>query len=656
MQKWLALFQIGPVQEFIQTARKTQDYWTGSYLLSCLCEDAIKEVGTDNVIFPAWATAAAPGSASMIPNRFLAVLGDLSEDDAKCAMKSAANKAKDLWTGISEDVAKKFEQKTGCDVSKGPFAAEWKNQIDHAFEFLWVLHPWDGQDSSYSATYQALERLMGSRKASRWFEKPFSPGGPPCSLCGQRLAVLDADPAANPPPQRRTVWEDWKNFRTKDFTTRFRDNERLCAVCLVKRLAPDCASVFKFPRDVPSTSSIAVAGFLKATLPLSSTLEADWNTFKDYLSKKSPVPKAAGEPWSGHSVPGLTSRHPLAEVEGDWLIEDTYERLKGIEGIKGRPDRIKEIDELSEHLKNNVLKPAKEEILVGNLRSDQMPSKYFAVLTFDGDSMGSFLAGIKTPKEHRSFSLLISNFAHCQVPKIIESDHAGFLAYAGGDEGLAFLPLGDLLSTMSCLRSAWEKEVRTEITKQLPDAENPPTLSVGAVIAHHQQGLGRVIEEAFAALEQAKDFEEKDAFAVNIIRRSGAPVTARSRWVCKAIDTIDLLKTFVDCYHKAPDGLSTKWYRDAESMAKVLGDPPTEMSSTDRNALLGEGLQKLFAYESRRLLMRHDHSPAKENAERLAEPIASLRKGLFQNGEGNPFRGTMNLMDLAQFIADGGVR
>jgi len=72
MHRWLALFQIGPVQEFIQTARKTQDYWTGSYFLSRLCEEAINEVRTKNVIFPARSSVAAPGTASMIPNRFLA--------------------------------------------------------------------------------------------------------------------------------------------------------------------------------------------------------------------------------------------------------------------------------------------------------------------------------------------------------------------------------------------------------------------------------------------------------------------------------------------------------------------------------------------------------------------------------------------------------
>ncbi|MEO0111631.1 MAG: type III-B CRISPR-associated protein Cas10/Cmr2, partial [candidate division WOR-3 bacterium] len=50
------LFTIGPVQEFIATARKTSDLWAGSYLLSYLTYKAIEiileELGPDNVIYP----------------------------------------------------------------------------------------------------------------------------------------------------------------------------------------------------------------------------------------------------------------------------------------------------------------------------------------------------------------------------------------------------------------------------------------------------------------------------------------------------------------------------------------------------------------------------------------------------------------------------
>lgn len=50
------LFIIGPVQSFISRARKTQDLWAGSYLLSYLTWESMKPIieklGPDNIIFP----------------------------------------------------------------------------------------------------------------------------------------------------------------------------------------------------------------------------------------------------------------------------------------------------------------------------------------------------------------------------------------------------------------------------------------------------------------------------------------------------------------------------------------------------------------------------------------------------------------------------
>ena len=90
------LFAIGPVQEFIATARKTQDLWAGSYLLSYLSWNAMKvvaeEFGPDSLIFPdlcrqpftdKWLIEKGldvkePGndelSSPTLPNRFLAIV------------------------------------------------------------------------------------------------------------------------------------------------------------------------------------------------------------------------------------------------------------------------------------------------------------------------------------------------------------------------------------------------------------------------------------------------------------------------------------------------------------------------------------------------------------------------------------------------------
>jgi len=51
---WLMAVSIGPMQEFIQSARRTRDLWFGSYVLSTISKAVAKELlGPDTeLIFP----------------------------------------------------------------------------------------------------------------------------------------------------------------------------------------------------------------------------------------------------------------------------------------------------------------------------------------------------------------------------------------------------------------------------------------------------------------------------------------------------------------------------------------------------------------------------------------------------------------------------
>ena len=44
MKTYLTILQHGPVQDFIHTARRTDDYWAGSFLLSYITTHIIKEL------------------------------------------------------------------------------------------------------------------------------------------------------------------------------------------------------------------------------------------------------------------------------------------------------------------------------------------------------------------------------------------------------------------------------------------------------------------------------------------------------------------------------------------------------------------------------------------------------------------------------------
>jgi CRISPR-associated protein Cmr2 len=110
--------------------------------------------------------------------------------------------------------------------------------------------------------------------------------------------------------------------------------------------------------------------------------------------------------------------------------------------------------------------------------------------------------------------------------------------YAGGDDVLAFTSVDSLLDTLVELRAAFSGhrsgDGRIDLTTSPsgftwdndrlfatlgPDA----TASVGVAIAHYKTPLGLVLDSAYSLeRDHAKAREGKDAFALGLLRRSGA--------------------------------------------------------------------------------------------------------------------------------------
>src|SRR5439155_5591596 len=116
------LFQIGPVQDFIIQARKTQDLWAGSFLLSFLISQATlavaKEIGPDAIIYPqlrgvpladwSWhnqgilpekfrASHHNELLTPNLPNRFLAVIPKNWTNDGKTLPQIAEDAVRAAW-------------------------------------------------------------------------------------------------------------------------------------------------------------------------------------------------------------------------------------------------------------------------------------------------------------------------------------------------------------------------------------------------------------------------------------------------------------------------------------------------------------------------------------------------------------------------------
>ena len=672
MSEYMSIFQVGPVLDFIQTARKTQDYWSGSFLLSYLNARAIHTFNDQEVIFPhvidcklyEAAKNAIPWPQSLpnesyrssLPNRFFAIT-DYKPDNCLKESKKAVENA---FGNIASIVYDEIERKTKNALSVNAQTAIWNDQIEsRSFEILYVWRE-KPDTESHDQAYARTEALLGSRKSTRLFEYTGEQKGYACSLCGLRAAMGSSQCVTR--KNMRDWWQD-NMKKNRAFPYKFREGEYLCAVCTVKRLAPEI--VFKSELDIPSTSVMSAAGFLKDVHKLLSDPKTKSqvsceisNQFDNFQNCAKTAAKAIVEPqktkWPGFfsSKPDI---HP--EVDGDWYYVPFYEHQSRLLSSK------KDVTE--ESLKR--MKHAKEawEALWKKTREEKPdilpPSRYFALLSADGDSMGSILQNIKNKEHHKLLSQTLIEFSAKHVPNIIEELFPGFVLYWGGDEGVAMVCLEDLFNVMNNLHEAWRDFV--EFPLQKIGIDNA-TLSVGAVIIHHQYPLRSAIAEVRQAIETAKAVvsygRKKDAWAVRILRRSGAPVTAGAHWCYDTYQPLLHLENFQQAYRKS--WLSPKWITDLYAEEPALGDPkPDAAPNIKRNQW--ENSRYLYGHESKRLIERHtSKGDGDEKIQHMKQLIADHGilnekiSGHFSHVNYQRFQDIMVMMDLAQYVAKGGGR
>ena len=658
MSEYMSIFQIGPVQEFIQTARKTQDYWAGSFLLSFLNARAIKSFGEKDVIFPhtdecklynaskekniPWDREMLPDYyQSSLPNRFFA----LTAGDPKDLLRNTKQAVIDDFKKIASTVYD-YIQKNAGDILSQEQTAIWNDQIDNrSFEIIYVWRE-KPAEQGYADAYTETETLLGSRKSTRVFEYPLEQGGYACSLCGLRTAL-----GSGQCKTREDMRNWWKNNmrKKKPLLYKFRDGEYLCAVCTIKRLAPEI--VFKSGLDIPSTSAMSASSFVRDIISLKDKasfheIAAKFETFQNSTKKAA---EKIDEPSEINWPDFLRLRHSKIEpkVDGDWYYDYFYDhqanKKKVLEETKKTVKTAKEAWE-------SLLKKCREE------KPDILPpSRYFALLAADGDSMGSLLQSIEGKNQHKFLSQRLIEFSVKHVNSIIEKQYPGYVLYWGGDEGVAMVCLEDLFNIMNELRESWRNNVEVPLQKE--GIENA-TLSVGAVIIHHQYPLRSAIAEVQQTLEIAKevssDGRKKDAWAVRILRRSGGPVTARAHWCYDTFNPLLHLEEFQQAYRKA--WLSPKWLADIRAEKLALDD--SKFNQTE-----WETSRDLYKYESIRLINRHiskEDAPEKQkhmelliaNHEILNQKISGIRA----DANYQRFEEIIAMMDLAQYVAKGGGR
>jgi len=483
------LFQLGGVQDFIGQARSTRDLWSGSYLISWLMAHAMKAIadqfGPDCIIFPSlrgqpifdalyreeifskipfnedtlW-TLMYPNTepsarillSPTLPNRFLAVvpqskaadLGIAAEKALKKALKNeGALKNKNELTSIA-DACWRWLSKQGADTG---WLNRWEKQLDLFPQITWQICPWESDWEKLGKRYEDIS-----------FKNP------------------------------KNEWTPAKNFES---LLQLAVNEEHRDSRCFQGDRPNIG--FAWPAHYAAADFLHAARRNTRDFPAFNTDPHQRGARKDALSGREEIigdkefwgrlSSDQGGPFYEDSPLGAMNmiKRLWCRTEAGYLVKHLGLEEKIFKRAAGY-DSVPEV--------------AQENILTERERQQgRAKSKYVAVIAMDGDRMGKWIAGVKTPpwfkqlsreaqdhymgklKEndlhrprplspafHLQFSEALSNFTRLAGP--IVEHFKGQLIYAGGDDVVAMVPATRALDCAYVLRCAFRGEEPGEISKE----------------------------------------------------------------------------------------------------------------------------------------------------------------------------------------------
>lgn len=568
----LLTLAIGPVQDFIATARRTRDLWFGSYLLSELSKAAALAVHNEGgrLIFPYAEDGEClkPNSELLVAN---IILAEVSAGKDCAAIADCAEKAaKARWMEFADDTKSELVGVINKEL--------WDKQVADVVEFYsaWVFC----NEGEYSAQRKKLMQLMAGRKAFR----DFLPNhGLPCvhksSLDGARESVLlSSDDKRN---KDGTKHKEITSDQRRRF--KLKKGEHLDAVGLVKRRArvrqADEENV-----SFPSVSRVAADPWLRGAFALCPN---EFAAFKEAAGK---LPKEI-----------------LANVSYKAIQEDKAGKFP-YEGTAVYINRYKDLQQEIE-VDDAALKESLQclnqtmQRLCSSLGDVapwmKEPNPYLAVLIADGDKMGAALSKITTPTEHQEFSKNLSHFA--SNARTIVEKHRGVCIYTGGDDVMAFLPVDKALGCAD--------ELRNDFSEKMGDygsGDEKLTLSVGIAIGHFLENLedlrafGKKAEHIAKGDDLPKE-KQRNAVAVLVNTRGAEHISARGQWDEAELPIQDRLNILVRLFNEGV--LSNRFPYELRQCA------------VHYRKWSGEILQQALVSDTLRLYAKKDKSPTKDSGD-----------------------------------------
>lgn len=563
----LSVFSISPVQGFIGKSRKLRDYWSSSIILSYLAFEGIKWVvenlGPDHILYPSlidqplfaeymkkgWRLKEKhipllwkkhPKNIATFPNKFLFLAPVNKQNEI---IESIKKHIKTEWENIVEKTKEYTKQKLELQDSDF-YDSLWERQAKHFWEFsseivkladlgdkdeiLKLFLKDDVQESIetaeifkklyrsskdpmlYGISHSLVQKTLASGKMVKKILREPEPGEK-CQLCGE-FEVLHAEDHRDKSAKEysRHLKDVWKKINDESGETDFKENERLCTICTIKRTLPLIIknnkdhilnSVFGKDSSFPSTTEIAIQN---------SKIEGD-------------IKKIAQKLYNSKEVEGIGER-------------DKYYAVLMMDG-----------DKMGDLINGKTIGARWRSIIHPDLR-DKIEGKN----EFNKDMIEEwkklFDKKVRNliPSVHASISESLGDFAIYGVAPIINK-YNGKLIYAGGDDVAAVMSLDNVLNTAQEIKNYYIKAFRSIGTDGKTDDDiktnKPGKLSVGLgnsdgisisasiLICHHKEPLSQMIARGHELLDKkAKNELGRNACAIELKKRSGGSRYYSVKW------------------------------------------------------------------------------------------------------------------------------
>ncbi len=466
MKDHLILISIGPVQDFIASARKLRDLWFGSEMLSELSKvvaKSLKEQGCE-LIFPFVSSVEEleKHSELIVANKIFAKsAGDKSPNEIIKTAKLAWEKAQ-IDYGIT--ALNKIRSIKKIQLNKDLY----EKQIGDSGEFF---ASWVELSDNYQESKDKLEKALAGRKNLRDFKKSNWDG------CGLRKSSLDG--------ARETVFIG----KPQKIVGLIKKNEYLDALGCVKRFYPISSRTSKHFEDL---SDIALIPYLDKIYQ-DDDLEGLLSEYESYFDASTGL----------RSPQSRKHTNTKLKIVSDLL----YAGKNDLEDIPGAWKALRKLT---------------------NKDNAGEPPKYACILLGDGDKMGVALDKIRSYHGHQTFSKGLAKFAD-EVEDIIEG-FDGNLIYAGGDDVMAYLPLHTAVEASNEVRLLFVKCMDDIFNELKLDKSDLPTFSIGLAIVHHSAPLDSALDIARKAEGIAKKDGGRNALAIIQSKRGGSDISIYGKW------------------------------------------------------------------------------------------------------------------------------